>query len=285
MGVPPGDARRPGGEAEEDEDFPVMASSSHARHELGALGARPRVSRQMARQRLGAMSRLRLTRGTLLAALVTLVLGLAVVAQVRSTQEGDLESLRESDLVALLDDVTNRADGLEAEVRALERDRDALADDRGDAAAQEAAQSRLETYQVLAGTVPVAGEGVALTVTDPDGALTTTTLIDLIQELRDAGAEAIQIGGVRVVADTWIGTAEGGMSISGDLVVPPYRIVALGDGHTLAAALAIPGGFNDSVRRDGGTVEVTEGEELVVDAVHTPRDPQYSRPVPADEGR
>lgn len=244
----------------------------------------PKVSRRVARNRLSRLVRLRLTRGSLLAALVTLVLGLAVVAQVRTTQAGDLEDLRESDLVALLDDVTGRADDLEEEVRDLEADRSRLEGDQGDEAAAEAALDRLDTYRILAGTVPVSGQGVAVTVTDPDQQLTTTTLIDLIQELRDAGAEAIQIGTVRVVASTWIGDSDGGLTVHGEFVAPPYRVIALGDSHTLSAALAIPGGFNDTVRRAGGEVAVTEGESLVIDAVHTPQDLQYARPVPVTEG-
>lgn len=270
---------------EPEQESAPATPSSHASPARGSIGARPKVGRRIARKRLSQMSRLRLTRGSALAAVVTLVLGLALVAQVRSTDNEDLESLREEDLVALLDDVTGRADGLEDEVRALEADRERLEGSQGDDAAVAAAQSRLETYQILAGTVPVSGEGVSVSVTDPEQALTTTTLIDLVQELRDAGAEAIQIGGVRVVASTWIGAGEGGLTVTGEFVAPPYRIVALGDSHTLAAALAIPGGFNDSVRREGGDVSTTEGEALVVDAVHEPPDAEYARPVPETGGR
>lgn len=279
------DEQQPGPGPATDGTGDPEPTSSHTVPASGQRGGLRRVNRRVARARLSRMSRLTLTRGSLLAAVITLVLGLGVVAQVRSTQAGDLENLRETDLVALLDDVTNRADDLEDEVRELQADRERLTGDEGAAAAAEAARSRLETYQILAGTVPVSGEGVALTVTDPAGQISTTTMINLLQELRDAGAEAIQVGGVRVVADTWIGEADGGLTVHGEFVVPPYRVTALGDAHTLSAALAIPGGFNDTVRRAGGEVSITEGDTFTIEAVAEPRELRYADPVPATEGR
>lgn len=245
----------------------------------------PHPSRGLAWRRLARISRLRLTTGNLLAALVTVLLGLALVAQVRSTQAGDLQSLRESDLVGLLDDVSERADRLREEVRTLEQDKERLQGSQGDAAAQEAARSRLRSYQILAGTVPVTGEGVELVVTDPQEEISTTVVIDLIQELRDAGAEAIQIGSVRVVASTWAQVGADGLRVDGQQLDAPYRVTAIGESNTLSGAMAIPGGFIDKVRRVGGEVEVSEGEKLVIDAVHKGEALKFARPVESGQGR
>ena len=85
---------------------------------------------------------LRFSRGNVLVGVLTLLLGLALVAQVRTTQEADLSQLREADLIALLDDVTTRADSLEDEIVQLEQDRDQLANGSGDDAASSAAYVR-----------------------------------------------------------------------------------------------------------------------------------------------
>ncbi|MGI8949467.1 MAG: DUF881 domain-containing protein [Ornithinimicrobium sp.] len=247
--------------------------------------APPPMERRHAWRRLARISRLRLTRGNAMAALVTLLLGLALVAQVRSTQAGDLESLRESDLVGLLDDVSERAERLRDEVRTLEQDKSRLEGSQGDAAAEEAARSRLRDYQIFAGTVPVTGEGVALVVTDPRGDVSTTVMIDLVQELRDAGAEAIQIGSVRVVASTWVQVRQDELRVDGRRVDAPYRITAIGDSHTLSGALAIPGGFIDKVRRVDGEVLVTEGRQQRIDAVRDPATLEFARPVESTPGR
>ncbi len=232
-------------------------------------------------RRLGRLLRPRLSSGNLWAALLTLVLGVAVVAQVRATDTGDLADLRETDLVALLDDVSGRSDDLEAEISQLEADRRRLQGDSGDAAAQEAAQERLDAYQVLAGTVPVQGPGLQLVVTDPEGSLTPSMMVDLIQELRDAGAEAIQIGQVRVVASSWVGSTPAGLMVDGVVVPTPYQVNAIGDSHTLAGAMAIPGGFNDAVRGIGGEVTAVESPTLRVTALHVPSAPRYARAVPS----
>lgn len=242
--------------------------------------ASTRRTRAAAWRRLRSISQPRLTRGNVLAAGITLLLGLGVVAQVQSTQAGDLEELRQEDLIGLLDDVTVRADNLEDEVRQLELDRDRLAGGQDDDAAARAAQSRLESYQILAGTVPVVGPGIEIVVRDPDGGLDTTTIIDLIQELRDAGAEAIQIGDVRVVASTWVEVRRDTLVVDSVKVTKPYRILAIGDSHTLSGGLAIPGGFSDSVRRSGGSVDVAERDELSIDALYSPTERQYAQPVP-----
>ncbi len=242
--------------------------------------ASTRRTRSAAWRKLRAISGPRMTRGNVLAAGITLLLGLGVVAQVQSTQAGDLEELRQEDLIALLDDVTGRADNLENEVRQLEFDRDQLAGGQDDDAAESAAQDRLANYQILAGTVPVVGPGIEIVVRDPERGLDTTTMIDLIQELRDAGAEAIQIGDVRVVASTWVEVRRDTLVVDSVNVTEPYRVLAIGDSHTLSGGLAIPGGFSDNVRRSGGSIDVFERDEITIDALYAPTERKYAQPVP-----
>lgn len=243
---------------------------------------RPPPTTEEARRRLSDLGRLRPDRGQVLASVLTLLLGVALVAQVRSTDEAGLGQLRQNELVALLDDVSSRVDALQLEVLQLAADRDRLQGEQGDAAAAAAAEERLESYAILAGTVPVEGPGVAVFVDDPAGAVTPSMLLDGIQELRDAGAEAIQIGPTRVVASSYVGTdAEGRVTLDGQTVPQPWRILAIGDSHTLAAAMAIPGGFSDSLRGAGATVDVTEVETLRIDAVRTVGEPRYAQPVPS----
>ena len=232
-------------------------------------------------RRFGRLLGPRVSTGNLLAALMTLAVGFALVAQVQAAQDVGLQDLSESDLVALLDDVTERADSLEEEIRLLEADKRTLQQGSG-ADAAEAAEARLASHQILAGTVPVEGPGITMSVSVPQGGFTPTMMIDVMQELRNAGAEAIQIGQVRVVATSWIGIVDGELTVDGQIVETPFRVVAIGDPHTLSGAMAIPGGFTDSVRGVGGDVQVVEGESLVVDALHPAEEPQYARPVPSE---
>ena len=76
--------------------------------------------------RLASAFRPRVKRGHLLPALLCAVLGFAVVVQVRSTQDTGLDGLRQTDLVRILDDVTERANRLRQEARDLEDTRAAV---------------------------------------------------------------------------------------------------------------------------------------------------------------
>ena len=103
-----------------------------------------------------------------------------------------------------------------------------------------------------------------------------------MQELRDAGAEAIQINDVRVVANTWFTDTDDGLSVTGVPVRPPYVIRAIGDANTLAGAMEIPGGVTATVRRAGGDTDVQIRDEVDIDALLTLTSPQYAQPVPTN---
>ena len=243
----------------------------------------PAPTTDQARRRLRALlAGARPNRGQAVAAGLLALLGVALVAQVRSTEEAGLSQLRQSELVALLDNASGRVDALQEEVLELEADRRQLQGQQGDEAAALAAEERLEAYAILAGTVPVEGPGIAVYVNDPEGSITQTMLLDAVQELRDAGAEAIQVGPHRVVASSYVGTTpDGQVTLDGAPLVAPFRILAIGDPHTLSGAMAIPGGFSDSLRGAGATVDVVEADSLLIDSLHEAQEPRYARPVPS----
>src|SRR5204862_247268 len=69
-------------------------------------------------------------------------------------------------------------------------------------AALREARDRARTLGILTGTLPARGPGIVLTVVDPQGTVGADVLLDAVEELRDAGAEALQLSGVCVVAQT-----------------------------------------------------------------------------------
>lgn len=223
----------------------------------------------------------RATRANLLAMLLAGALGFAIITQVRQTSIEGLDNLREDELVRIFADVDRDGELLSDEIRGLEGSLELLrSQSTNEAEAQRAAKERLDTLGILAGTAPASGPGIVLTISDPDRKVTPTLVLDTIEELRGAGAEAIQVGDVRVVASTWFGDGADGLSVSGTELRPPYVIRAIGEGSTLAGAMEIPGGVTASVRRVGGTTDVEVREEVEVDALLTLAPPQYARPVP-----
>ena len=231
------------------------------------------------RQRLWASLAPRGTRAQLLAGLLCLLLGLAVVVQVRSNDAEDLSSLRQSDLVGLLDDASDRSDRLEGEIADLERTREELLSS-GDqrAAARDLAQERVDVLGVLAGTTAATGPGIRLVVSGPG--VDDLVLLSAVQELRDAGAEAIQVDDVRVVAETaFVDGPDDVVEVDGQPLEGPYTFLAIGDPQTLSSAMDFPGGVAPTVRLRGGEAVVEQLDEVQVTALRAPSEPQYARPV------
>lgn len=224
------------------------------------------------------------------------VLGFAAVTQVRSTQEeGPLASARQEDLVQILDELGNRNARLQAEITALEQARrEITTGSDSSAAALTDARRQAQLLGVLAGTVPARGPGLRLTISDPDGQIGPDVLLNALEELRAAGAEAVQLEGsvapgdttspggaqVRVVASTsFLASDLGGVLVDGELLREPYRFVVVGDAPTLSTALTIPGGVVDDVEQRGGRAVIERSEDVRVDALRSLAEPRYARPA------
>jgi uncharacterized protein YlxW (UPF0749 family) len=235
-------------------------------------------------QRLMLMARPRATKANAFAALLAILLGFAVATQVHQNQVVGLESLRQSELVGILDNATLQSSRLDQSARELQTTRDELiSGGNSDAAALKAAQERLDALGVLAGTTRAHGPGIQMTIADPQAKVIPPLLLDAIEELRDAGAEAIQVGDVRVVASSSFGQSGSGVEIDGIKLAQPYVILAIGDAQTMASAMGIPGGLSENVRQLGASITVTQRSDLTVGALHALREPRYARPVPSPE--
>lgn len=239
------------------------------------------VTGRAAWRRLFRMGRPRATRANFIVALLALALGFAIAAQVRQTDLGGLANLRSDELVRILDNVTQENSRLSSEIRDLERTRGQLAAGATSEEARAAAQARLDSIEVLSGTVAATGPGIVLTITDTQRNVTAALLLDTVQELRDAGAEAMEINTVRIVASTFFTDLDGGVTVSGKPVKPPYVIRAIGDPPTMAAAMDIPGGVNESVRGKNAESRIDQRDSLDITALHTPTTPEYAQPVPS----
>lgn len=220
-----------------------------------------------------------------LAMLLCLLLGVAFVTQVRQTDSGDaLETARPADLLVLLDSLRKREGTLNTEVAELQQTLRTLQESgSSDQAAIENAQARLSSLAIMIGTVGAVGPGVMITIDDPGRGVAPEAMLDVINELRAAGAEAMEIRdtqqGVRVGVDTWVSGVPGALEFDGKTLTPPYSVLAIGDAPTLAAAMNIPGGAVDSVKRLGGIMTMQQADRIQVTVLRQPKPRQYAQPV------
>jgi len=203
----------------------------------------------------------------LIIGVLAFALGLAFISVVHNNHGSlSLASATTAELVQILDGVTAERDRLQADIADLQQTRNDLLSGQTSQALADA-KTRAEQYAILAGTAKVRGPGILVTVQDATNAIDSSTLLDAVQELRDAGAESIQIGSVRVIASTWFSNVQTGVSVSGTTLVSPYRILVIGNPQTLQTALRIPGGFLESVKALGGNASITAPPTVYINAV------------------
>jgi uncharacterized protein YlxW (UPF0749 family) len=234
------------------------------------------AGRQRLREALVRPSRGQLVVGVLLAAL-----GFAAITQVRTNNtDNSFAGYRESDLVDVLSGLAVTQQKAQTQINQLEGNRRQLEQNKRDqTAALEAAQRQAEELSILAGVVPATGPGIRVTVTEGPRPIDVDSVLDTIEELRSAGAEAMQVNGqVRLVAQSAVESAPGGLRIDGKLLTSPYVLDAIGDPHTLQGALSLVDGPIAQFQDAGATVQVDPEKALDITAVRKPTTSQFAQP-------
>ncbi|WP_375490136.1 DUF881 domain-containing protein [uncultured Jatrophihabitans sp.] len=209
---------------------------------------------------------------------LTLLLGFAIAVQVHANSSSDsLSALRDDDLIGILDNQSDRADRLRQQISQLQANLRQLQDTGNrSAAARKQAAAQAQALGVLTGTLPATGPGITVTVTDPSGKLDGEDLLDVIEELRGAGAEAIEVGAVRVGTNTAFEGTGGSLTVDGTTMHTPYTVIAVGESKTLDTALNIPGGVAATVRAAGGELTVVEHATVTIRAIRAAQRTKYA---------
>ncbi|HEY8635711.1 MAG TPA: DUF881 domain-containing protein [Candidatus Limnocylindrales bacterium] len=182
------------------------------------------------------------TRSQLSVAAVAFLLGLLVVVQLRTQTGGSaLEALSTQDLTSLVANLNSQNDRLRTEIGTLQNQLDELrANQATGATSIGQIESDLGRVRAWTGLDPVSGRGVTITVSGP---IEAKAVEDLLNELRNAGAEAIAIGDIRVVAKTTVSGPPGSLDVDGFLLGTPFRIRVIGKPETLVGSLTRAGGI------------------------------------------
>lgn len=214
----------------------------------------------------------------LLMALLFLVFGLALVTQVRAQQSNPLDSLSDTELVELLAELDTRSDSLQKQQDDLSSQLQELSSEANQIASAQEAATKLQTQaQIAAGLLPVTGPGIVMGVADPTGSLTPQLFVLTLAELRNAGAEAIEVGGVRLTPRSWFSTENGQIVVDGVTITAPYTWKVIGDPDTLASGMEIRGGAAAQMRIVGGTVTINHRDSIDITAVAPQFSPQWAQ--------
>jgi len=222
---------------------------------------------------------MRSPRSQIALAIVALLLGFLVVTQVRSQAGGTgLEDRSAQDLTLLVANVSTRNDQLRSEVADLGRQLESIvaAQARGDTSAGQLRED-LVRIRIWSGVDAAEGQGVRVVLRGP---ATAKVLADLLNELRNAGAEAIAVGGVRVVPATIAGGPPGAVSVEDTLLEDPLEVVAIGNAATMTGTLTRAGGLvaQELATNPGLGIDVTPADQLLVPATARNLAPRVAKP-------
>lgn len=172
---------------------------------------------------------------------VAVLLGVLAVGQLRG-QAGvpGLSNLSAQELGVVVANLNAQNEQLRNEIATLERQQSdlATAKDRGESAVEQL-QADLARIRAWAGLTGLVGPGITISIRGPIGA---DGIEDLVNELRNAGAEGIAIAGIRVVPGVVVEGGAGGDTIGVVGLGDAFEIRAVGSPQILTGTLTRAGG-------------------------------------------
>jgi len=221
-----------------------------------------------------------------MAALLCLA-GFLLVLQLRAEQAlraaVELPSYRLADLAVLIRRQQESDRALGAEVAALEAKQQQIeATAAAGRSIADAMRHELAGYREQLGLTPVRGPGITIVLAADPKRLSVPQAQDVsgvANELWAAGAEAVSVNGIRMLATDGVVPLPQGVRITDRTTRDPYTISAIGDPAALEGALMVPGGAVDGLRGVGISVRLTRAETLWLPASSSKPAFHVARPV------
>lgn len=224
------------------------------------------------------------------AGIIALLLVASMFIQFRTVDESkeiDLEGMREDELKTQIASYKSKyeetMEQYELNKNKIDEYTTAMNEDKETTAILD---EELQRAKNLMGLTDVTGEGVIVTLTDTEDALYTYTaddLIQLINELKYAGAEAISINDNRIINLTDIATLTNNLIVmnGGNVrLYSPYVIKAIGDKTYLLSTLSVKNsGYIDQMKANGMKIEVEQKNNIEIKAYNGEIETNYMKEV------
>jgi uncharacterized protein YlxW (UPF0749 family) len=193
-------------------------------------------------------------------------------------QQASRQASRDEDWEFVVADLIDSNARLREEVETLEAQLAGLQDVEGGAAILQSLVDEVNHLRIVNGWLEVSGPGVEVTI---EGPISVLDMHDLINELRNAGSEALALNDRRIVAWSAISTDGQQVTVDGQPVQAPYHLRAIGDPETLEVALLRPGGLVEMLyeARTAVTIHVNQRDKMVLPIYDQPFAFAYAKPV------
>jgi uncharacterized protein YlxW (UPF0749 family) len=195
-------------------------------------------------------------------AFVCLLLGLGIVMQLRTYHTVAKAGLAPADQALVIGSLVDNNAALRREVADLETKLDAY-NQPGTASSLDAMMKDLDELRIATGSSTVTGPGVEILV---NGGIRPEEAGDLLNELRNAGAEAVAVNGQRLGARSVFQVNGNGYRVGASEISVPLRFTAIGSPTTMETALLRKGGVVSLLRSyyTSMTIDVTRKDTLTL---------------------
>lgn len=218
---------------------------------------------------------------SILVAVLCAFLAYGYVIQVNNT-DVTYETLSETELTRLISETSTQISSLEERKSELTTQLNSLreAADK-EAQAEKIARENEETSGILSGRLPAKGKGIIVRITQGTKEnIDASTMFNLIEELRNSGAEVIAINTVRVVTSTYVSQTSAGLDCDGTILSAPYVVKAIGNPTNLQNAVNMAGGVGSQLTvKFGATVSIETSDNVEITEVQSIPEYKYAKAV------
>lgn len=189
---------------------------------------------------------------------------------VNETDITSIENMREEELQEQLANWKGKYEEIQEQYKEVKEKIQEYADNKESNIETSAlVQHELEESELLLGKTDVIGEGIEITITenqeDEFVRIKESDLLNIINALKYAGAEAISINEERIISMSDIVDIQYSfIKVNGQRILAPYVIKAIGNKSHLESALLGNGGYAERLKNIGHQVTITQKDNVLV---------------------
>ena len=220
---------------------------------------------------------------TICIACTALILTMIMFTQFKTVDETDItaiETMRETELRSELASWKEKYEELEVKINEVDSK---IAEYRqeldNNANTSTVLQEEVKEAETYLGYTSLQGQGIIVTLKDKDDkTVNYSHLLQLVNELNAAGAEAISINDERIISMSEIAKVKDKLvSINERKVTAPFTIKAIGDKKYFESALSIKGGYIDLIGAEGIDVTYAVEDNVIVPAYEGQQEFEYAK--------
>lgn len=218
--------------------------------------------------------------------IVCITLVSVMLMQFKTVEETDIteiENMRETELRTAISEWKTKYEEVETKLQDTNKKINEYSDKiKNNEKASELISDELDESNMAVGKTDVYGEGVIVTLNDDEKDIVAWDLIDLVNELKYAGAEAISINDVRILNTTDIFDLRSYtyLTVGQQRVQPPYIVKAIGNPDYLSSILNLKdSGFVDRYKNSGKSVKMETSKKVQIKKYNGEMNYKYMKEV------